>query len=431
MNNIVDILIVGGGIAGLYSALNLRTDLNIILISKGKIKDTNSYLAQGGISTAKNRDDIGDFIEDTLKAGNYKNDVNAVKVLANESIENIKNLIKLGVDFDNQNGSLLYTKEGAHTANRIVHYKDYTGKKVIEILLEEALKRKNITIIENAYLADLISQNNVCYGGIIFKDNKQINIFSKYTILAAGGIGGLFKNSTNQRIITGDGIAIAIKNNIRIKDVEYIQFHPTALYEENVNKRFLISESLRGEGAVLLNSKGERFANELLPRDELTEKIRNEIKNSGIPYVYLKVSHIGSLYIKDRFPGIYKECLNHGIDITKDLIPVSPAQHYFMGGIEVDLESKTSMEKLFAAGEVSCTGVHGENRLASNSLLEALVFSKRCADFINKNINHEKNYKKTPEKIIDLNKIKNENKSIVINEITKRRWDLKDELINY
>ncbi|SKA77680.1 L-aspartate oxidase [Caloramator quimbayensis] len=426
-----DVLIVGTGIAGLYSALNLRDDLNIALISKGDITKTNTYLAQGGIATAKDEHDKPSFIEDTLRAGNYKNDLTAVRVLVDESIENIKKLIELGVDFDKSKDNLLYTREGAHSTNRIVHHKDYTGKEVADSLIEKVLKRKNIKIYKNFYLCDLITQNNRCLGGIFIKESKQLNIFSKFTILATGGIGGLFKNSTNQRILTGDGLSIAVKNNIKLKDIQYIQFHPTAFYESTNERRFLISESVRGEGAHLLNSKGERFVDELLPRDEVSSKIYSEMKKTNSSNVYLSLSHLNSSYIKQRFPKIYSECLKRGIDITKDSIPVAPAQHYFMGGIEVDLYSKTSMENLFAAGEVSCSGVHGENRLASNSLLEGLVFSRRAADYIN-NLSDKTPLKKVSPKIItDFEMVKRENLKIAIDLIKEKRWDLKDELISY
>ncbi len=235
MNLYADVLIAGSGVAGLYSALNLRKDLKIVLISKGKLNECNTTLAQGGISVARNKDDITTFVEDTLKAGSYENNLCAVKILANESIENINKLQDMGLNLDKCEKELSYTKEGAHSINRIVHFKDYTGKKLEEILTKKTLKRKNITVIENCSLVDLIQNNNTCFGGICLKDNKQINIYSKVTILATGGIGGLFKNSTNEPIITGDGIAIAIKNNIKIKNLDYIQFHPTAFFKDTIN----------------------------------------------------------------------------------------------------------------------------------------------------------------------------------------------------
>lgn len=384
-----DVLIVGTGISGLYTALNLRNDLNILMITKGKIEDTNSYLAQGGISTAKTPSDIPLFIEDTLKAGKNKNSKEAVTILAKESMENIKELVKLGVEFDSTNGNFTFTREGAHSINRIVHVKDQTGKAVAQTLIERVKERSNITLLEGATLIDILSKDNTCYGGIVVKDSKQMNIHAKSVILATGGIGGLFINSTNQRALTGDSISIALKHNIVLKDLEYIQIHPTAFYEENSStRRFLISEALRGEGAKLININGERFVDELLPRDVVSKAIFEEMKKTNSKFVYLDISFLDSDYLINRFPAIYENCLDKGVDITKEPIPVSPAQHYFMGGIETDLNSCTSMKHLYAVGETSCTGVHGANRLASNSILEALVFSKRASNSINNSIDN-------------------------------------------
>lgn len=432
MNISTDVLIVGTGIAGIYSALNLDKNLNITMITKSTVDECNSYLAQGGISTAINEDDIMPFVQDTLKAGSYKNDLEAVKLLASESIGTIKNLISLGVEFDKKNGKLDYTKEGAHRINRIVHCADETGKRVFQTLLKELLKRKNIEILENTTLIDLISENNNCYGGIALSGENIINIHAKDTILATGGIGGLFKNSTNQRTLKGNGVAIALKHNIKLKDLNYIQFHPTGLYESNTKgKKFLISESLRGEGAKLININGERFINELLPRNVVAKAILNEEKKTHSKCVYLDTTNMPKDFLKERFPLIYNECKDRNLDITKENIPVTPVQHYFMGGIKVDSFSKTSMNNLFACGEVSCTGVHGANRLASNSLLEALVFSMRACTFINKNI------KNTKTKFINENisiekahNIYNSNEKIVLKELLKVRGDIKNELVN-
>lgn len=425
-----DVLIIGTGVAGLNAALNLNSNIKVLLISKTKNLEANTYLAQGGISVARNDEDIVPFIEDTMKAGRNENDRKAVTVLANESRENINNLIKLGVEFDKDENGLQYTREAAHRINRIVHCKDRTGKEVEEVLLSNAKKRDNITIIEDCFLVDVVNNNNTCHGGIAIKNGETYTINSKYTILATGGIGGVFKNSTNQRIMTGDGIAIAIKNNIKLKNIKYIQFHPTALYEDKEDeKRFLISESVRGEGGKLINVNGERFVDELLPRDVVTKYINQEEQKTNSPYVYLDVSFMDSDYIKKRFPTIYDTCLERGIDITTQPIPVSPVQHYFMGGIEVDISSRTSMNNLFACGEVSCTGVHGANRLASNSLLEGLVFSKRAAAVINRNIDEVSltsvgsfNQSK------DVEYYEKENRNLVINEILKERSDIKSEL---
>ncbi|WP_297131392.1 FAD-binding protein, partial [Terrisporobacter sp.] len=254
-NNYVDVLIVGSGVAGLYCALNLRNDLDIMVISKDKLDCTNTYLAQGGISVARNKDDVPFFLEDTLKAGQYKNDLQAVKVLTRESIENVDYLVSLGLDVDkDEDGNWDYTKEGAHCVNRIVHTQDNTGENVAKTLIKNALSRNNIRISEDTFLVDIIEKNNKCIGGILLKNNEQINVFAKCVILACGGIGGLYKNSTSQRILRGDGLAVALRHDVELKDINYIQIHPTAFYDESDDeRRFLISESVRGEGGKLYN----------------------------------------------------------------------------------------------------------------------------------------------------------------------------------
>ncbi|GLC30026.1 L-aspartate oxidase [Clostridium omnivorum] len=433
MNVKYDVLIVGTGVSGLYSALNLRTDLNILVITKSTITNTNTYLAQGGISTARNLEDIPLFIEDTMKAGKYKNKKEAVEILAKDSMCNIKAILDMGINLDRKNGELLYTREGAHSINRIVHHKDTSGKALADTLIEQAKRQKNITIWENTYLADILTASHICVGGIAIKEDRQINIHSKCVILATGGIGGLFNSSTNRRHITGDGISIAMKHNIAVKNLDYIQFHPTALYDAGDNsEKFLISEAVRGEGGKLYNTKGERFIDELLPRDVVSEAINKEIKKSSIPYVFLDISFLNSSYIKARFPSIYKECLSRDIDITKKPIPVCPAQHYFMGGIDVDLNSKTSIENLYAVGETSCTGVHGANRLASNSLLEGLVFSRRAALAINGLIDEIDIIRAIPPCIkSDINALKLEKQKSTINIFKRRVIGLNDELFSY
>lgn len=433
MDIFVDVLIVGTGVAGLYSALNLREDLNILLITKDEVNKCNTSLAQGGISVARDDKDFELFIQDTLKAGKFKNSMNAVKTLVHESIENINKVMEFGTSFDTENGELKYTKEGAHSISRIVHSKDETGRELFLSLFKALRKKKNVSILEHTTLVDIITKNNNCYGGIAVKGDKRINIYSKATILATGGIGGLFKNSTNRRSLTGDGLAIALRHNIKTSDLDYVQFHPTALYDHNVNcEKFLISESLRGEGAKLLNEYGKRFVNELLPRDEVARAIYEEEKKSNLPFVFLDISFKDKDYITSRFPGIYKQCLQSGIDITKHKIPVTPVQHYHMGGVSVDLFSRTSMEGLFACGEVSCTGVHGVNRLASNSLLEALVFSRKASEYINRSIDSltTLNYEdiKNTKRFSHYSDI---NKNIVIDKFKKMGEGIRHELVNY
>lgn len=433
MNLEKDVLIVGSGVAGLYCALNLDPELNVAVISKSTMDNNNTYLAQGGISTALDEDDIKPFIEDTMKAGRYENREEAVEILAKESIENINQIVEeYKMPLDMVDGKIDYTREGAHRVNRIVHCKDNTGEIVYKTLYKEALTRKNIELIEETCLLDIITDENKCIGAKIYKDGKEIHVFAKDVVLASGGIGGLFKNSTNQRHLTGDGIAIALKNGVEVENLNYIQIHPTAFYEENPNgRRMLISESLRGEGALLKNKDGERFVEELLPRDVVSHAIFEQMKKDNTSYVYLDARHLGEEYLKNRFTFIYNGCLERGTNIGKDLIKVSPAQHYFMGGIHVDLNSKTTMEHLYAVGEVSCTGVHGANRLASNSLLEGLVFSKRAAKDINEHIKETKLVTKDiPNLDISIEDLMKENKMKVIDEIVKTSEDFDYELFD-
>lgn len=432
MDIVTDVLIVGTGVAGLYTALNLDENLKIIMVSKGEVNECNSNWAQGGISVARGYDDIDLFIQDTLKAGQYKNDAAAVEVLAEESIANINTLIELGVDFDRTEGELNFTREGAHSINRIVHYKDKTGQRIEEVLLNSIKSKKNIAFYKNCCLIDIIKKDNTCAGGICIKDDKQINIHSKITVLATGGIGGIFKSSTNERSITGDGVAIGIRNNVRVKNIDYIQFHPTSFYSEysSNERRFLISESLRGEGGKLINKKGERFVDELLPRDVVTKRIIEEEKKTESKNVYLDISFMPKDFLEKRFPTIYEECFRNGIDISKEPIPVTPAQHYFMGGLEIDLYGRTSMKNLYAFGEVSCTGVHGANRLASNSLLEALVFPKRGAENINNCVNFiELIYIEAQELEHSCKHYEEINKRVLVDTISKLRGDIKNELV--
>lgn len=405
-----------------------------MIVCKDKITCSNTYLAQGGISVAKGVEDISLYIEDTLKAGRYKNDLEAVETLINESMVNVESLIEIGIAFDrNEDGSLNFTKEGAHSVNRIVHTKDNTGESTAKILIDKVKKRENISVYENTHFVDIIEKENNCIGAMLIREDEQINVYAKAVVLATGGIGGLFNNSTNQRILTGDGIASAIRHGIELKDMDYIQIHPTAFYEEGENKRkFLISESLRGEGGILTNIKGERFINELLPRDVVSEAVYNQIKETEVPYVNLDIRFLGKDYIINRFSTIYEECLKRGTDITKECIKVSPAQHFFMGGIKVDLDSKTSMKNLYAVGETSCTGVHGANRLASNSLLEGLVFSRRAAISIN-NIVDYLEIKVFPVERLEKSwdELQEENKEITVRTIKEKGGKLDDKLFSY
>lgn len=390
---ITDILIVGCGVAGLYCALNLPKDKQITVITKDEAHKSDSFLAQGGICVLRDEKDFKAFYEDTMRAGHYENNPASVEIMIRSSKEVIGDLVSFGVQFEKNGDSFAYTREGAHSKPRILFHKDETGKEITSHLLETAKSRSNITLIENFTMVDLICQNNMCSGIIGHDmDGNYMSIYADYTVLATGGIGGLFKHSTNYRHLTGDALALAIKYDIKLQHIDYIQIHPTTLYTKKCGREFLISESVRGEGAILLNSKGERFVNELLPRDVVANAIFDEMKKEGSEHIWLSLAPIHAKEIKKHFPNIYKHCLDEGYDITKEPIPVVPSQHYFMGGIDVDRYSKTSMDRLYAVGETACNGVHGRNRLASNSLLESLVFAKRAAKHIIENYETLKQY---------------------------------------
>ena len=425
-DNKVDVVIVGTGAAGLFCALNFPDNVRITMISKDRFDKNDSNLAQGGICVLKDDSDYDNYFEDTMKAGHYENNKKSVEIMIRKSPEIIQDLMNYCVEFERENGTLKYTLEGAHSAPRILFHEDLTGHEITSKLFAAVKNRKNVTLLEYTTMVDLIPEGNVCKG-IVVRDSegKVYEIKSDYVVLACGGIGGLYENSTNYPHLTGDALAVAMKNDVEVQDMDYVQIHPTTLYSKKKGRRFLISESVRGEGAYLYNNKMERFVDELLPRDVLTKEIKKEMKKEGTKHVWLSVTHLGEDVIKKRFPNIYKRCLEEGYDLTKECIPVTPAQHYFMGGIKVDTNSKTSMEHLYAAGETSCNGVHGANRLASNSLLETLVFAKRCAKHIM--ANYEEN-DQMEEDNIDLTEYENyeelvdEYKDMVKNEI--RREDM-------
>ena len=381
-----DIVIVGSGVAGLYCALNLPEYKKITIVTKDEAPKSDSFLAQGGICVLRDEADFKAFYDDTMRAGHYENDPDSVEIMIRSSQEVIRDLVFFGAKFEKDGEEFTYTREGAHSNPRILFHEDETGKEITQNLLNTVRNRRNITLIENFTMVDLICYNNECKG-IIGKDSKGelVSITADYTVLATGGIGGLFKHSTNYRHLTGDALAVSLKHGIKLRHIDYIQIHPTTLYTKKNGREFLISESVRGEGAILLNSKGERFVNELLPRDVVANAIFDEMKKEGSEHVWLSLAPIPEEEIKSHFPNICQRCLEEGYDVTKEPIPVVPSQHYFMGGIDVDHFSKTSMERLYAVGETACNGVHGKNRLASNSLLESLVFSKRAAGHIVKN----------------------------------------------
>ncbi len=374
-----DVLIVGCGVGGLFAALTLPDDKNIIIVTKSDAESSDSFLAQGGICTQRDDGDYDSFFEDTMRAGHYENNKRSVDIMIRSSRNVIKRLVGYGVDFKMDENGFEYTREGAHSRERILYHEDETGKEITKNLLAAVRKKKNVTLIEQYTMVDIIEDGGECKGIIGCKEGNYSYILSDYTILATGGIGGLFAHSTNFPHLTGDSLAICLGHGIKLQNIDYIQIHPTTLYTKESGRSFLISESVRGEGAILLNHKGERFVNELLPRDVVANAIFEEMRKDGKEHMWLSFAPIPEDEIREHFPNIMKKCLEEGYDITKEPIPVVPAQHYFMGGIDVDEWSKTSMERLYAVGETSCNGVHGKNRLASNSLLESLVFAERAA----------------------------------------------------
>lgn len=385
-----DVVIVGTGVSGLFTALNLPSDTRIILITKSDLESSDSFLAQGGICVQRDDDDFDSYFEDTMKAGHYENREESVKIMIKQSREIIQDLVHYGVDFEMENGSFAYTREGAHSKPRILFHEDITGKEITSKLLKQVRDLDNVTIYEYTTMKDLLVDNGKCVGITAEKNGELVDIYARYTILASGGIGGRYKHSTNFPHLTGDALTLAEKYNIRLEHLDYVQIHPTTLYSTKPGRRFLISESVRGEGAVLYNKSGERFVDELLPRDIVTKAIYQQMKQDQTDHVWLSMEHIPKETILKHFPHIYQHCLDEGYDVLTDWIPVVPAQHYFMGGIWVDSYSKTSMNHLYAVGETSCNGVHGANRLASNSLLESLVFSKRAASQIKQKMEENK-----------------------------------------
>lgn len=429
-----EVVIVGSGVAGLFAALCLPKETEILVITKEDLKECDSYLAQGGVCVLKSIDDFNCYFEDTMKAGHYENNPESVRVMIESSTDVIGTLVDLGVSFDKEDdGDFDYTREGAHRQNRILHHKDETGKEITATLLKIAKKRENITLVPQTTMIDFIEKDNVCYGIVCEDEYGEMGaILARDVILATGGIGGLFLNSTNYSHITGDSFALALKHNVELKDMNYIQIHPTTLYSKKKGRRFLISESVRGEGAILLNENGERFTDELQPRDVVTDAILKEMAKFGTDHVYITLPTMSSDEARERFPNIFEACMDEGYDITKDMVPVTPAQHYMMGGVKTDINGRTTMEHLYAVGETACNGVHGRNRLASNSLLESLVFSKRAAELIA--LDKSEKDMNIPE--LDLNSypdketIQKEFKELIMAEIKEKDKDFYDKWCN-
>lgn len=447
MEKETDVIIAGTGAAGLFCALQLPESKKVTVITKDEAENSDSFLAQGGICVLRSEDDFDGYFEDTMKAGHYRNNRDSVAMMIRSSGKIIDLLMNYGVEFERRNGELVYTREGGHSRPRILFHEDVTGKEITGKLLAQARKRGNITIYEHTEMIDLLCKDNICYG-IVAVDSRGelVPVRAGHTVLACGGIGGLYRHSTNFAHLTGDGIALALRHNVQLQDVNFVQIHPTTLYSEKPGRRFLISESVRGEGAVLYNANMERFVDELLPRDVVTAAIEKQMKADGKPYVWLSMERIPKEDIFSHFPNIYRRCLEEGYDVTRECIPVVPGQHYFMGGIRSDLEGRTSMKGLYAVGETSCNGVHGANRLASNSLLESLVFARRAAlDIESEEVSPDGTYRGTgpafrqvsinqeqeelfrPENYRDRKKLRQENRELVQKEIERMRKEYEQQ----
>ena len=422
-----DVVIVGCGVAGLYAALNLPATSRVVMLSKGELDECDSMLAQGGICVLPEGDDYDSFFEDTMRAGHYENRRESVDIMIRSSRSVINDLVALGVEFNREaDGSLAFTREGAHARPRIAFYRDVTGKAITSKLLERVQQLPNVEILDHTAMIDLLVEEGECRGVVACPVTEEqsvrtidelmpedaagdpaagnpaagnpaagdpaagdpaagarlapaFEIHAAATLLATGGIGGVYQHSTNFPQLTGDAVYLATKYGLETEHLDYVQIHPTGLYSQRPGRTFLISESCRGEGAVLLNQAGERFVDELQPRDVVAAAIREQMRADGSEHEWLSFAPVDPAVVREHFVNIRQRCLEEGRDILDESIPVVPTQHYFMGGVRVDRDSATSMPRLYAAGETSCNGVHGRNRLASNSLLEALVFARRAA----------------------------------------------------
>ncbi len=405
-----DYLVIGSGIAGMSFALKVAHTGRVALVCKTSLEEANTALAQGGVASVTNLvvDNFDKHIEDTMIAGDWLSDPEAVKKVVTEAPSQIQELINWGVDFDkNEDGEFDLHREGGHSEFRILHHKDNTGFEIQESLIEAVKKNPNIDIYENHFAIEIITQHHLgkivtrrtqditCYGAYVLSQNGSVDTFlARVTLMATGGVGAVYKTTTNPLIATGDGIAMVYRAKGTVQDMEFIQFHPTALYHPGDRPSFLITEAMRGYGAVLRNLKGEEFMQRydsrlsLAPRDIVARAIDNEMKLLGDDHVYLDVTHKDPEETKKHFPNIYQKCLSLGIDITKDYIPVAPAAHYLFGGFKVATNGESSIKRLYAVGECSCTGLHGGNRLASNSLIEAVVYADAAARHAIDNLNH-------------------------------------------
>ena len=387
MDSSPDYIVLGSGVAGLRAAIELARDGRVAVLTKDRLDESNTEYAQGGVAVAMSDDDeISLHFEDTLNAGAGLCDEHAVRILVEEGPRYITELIEWGAQFDREGGALAFTQEAAHSRRRILHaHGDSTGREIVRALIAHARKQPNIQLVAHAATIGLIVEDGRCVGVRFIDPNESLlrEMYARATVLATGGAGQIFAQTTNPSIATGDGMAMAYAAGATMCDMEFVQFHPTALALEDA-PRFLLTEALRGEGAILRNHQGEAFARryddrgELAPRDIVARAIVAEMERTGARWMYLDLTHLKADFLRERFPNIFETCLRYGLDLTKDQLPVSPATHYVMGGVKTDTHGRTTLACLYAAGEVACTGVHGANRLASNSLLEGLVFGARA-----------------------------------------------------
>jgi L-aspartate oxidase len=418
-HEVCDVIVVGSGVAGLFAALNIEPDKRVLVLSKVEMPDNNTWLAQGGVACSLTPEDSPELhFEDTLKGGSRINVSEAVRVFTEEAPENVHKSVEFGVQYDREpNGDFHITHEGGHSLRRVIHAGDTTGESIERGLLEAAKHRDNIELVENIFVTDILAQNSECYGVIALKDGRLSAIYAKAVVIATGGAGCLYNNTTNTIHSTGDGIALAHRAGCEIRNMEFMQFHPTVLYSEDIRKKFgrsfLISETVRGEGGILRNNKGEAFMQnyhemkDLAPRDIVSTAIFNEMQKENSDHIWLDITHRTREYLANRFPLIFNTCLEIGVDLSKDYIPVAPGAHYTVGGIKIDTDGRTCVKNLFACGECTNSGVHGANRLAGNALPEGMVFGARVAKAINETVNNGE-IRKISVRYID-NKDKNGN----------------------
>lgn len=407
MTKEIDFLIIGSGVAGLSLALKLAEHRKVLVVTKSEISESNTVKAQGGIcSVTYAPDSFEQHVRDTMACGSFENNEEVVRMVVENAPSQIQELVHWGVQFDKKSGKYDLAREGGHTQHRILHHKDSTGREIEQTLVRRAKAHRNIEILEHHFAVDLLTQHHLgqlvkkstkgirCFGAYILnlKTNQVFACLAKMTILTTGGVGNIYNTTTNPLVATGDGIAMVHRAKGVTEGMEFIQFHPTSLYNPSERPSFLISEAMRGYGAVLRNRKREEFMHKyhpmgsLAPRDVVARSMDTELKMSGEDFLYLDVTFMPAKDTMEHFPNIYKKCLSLGIDITQDMIPVVPAAHYCCGGIKVDMDGQTSIENLFAAGECSSTGLHGANRLASNSLIEAVVYADRIAKYCMRNV---------------------------------------------